>query len=96
MQITKSQKYFHEQTLILNQVIVFLFYFLKSNINQFNFIMSPFSSILKNTNKFLFATWLFILKPFFKIKKKTQHQSNRNFYPELRGFDPSRVRRQRI
>jgi len=27
--------------LILNQVIIFLFYFLKSNINQFNFIMSP-------------------------------------------------------
>jgi len=74
MQITKSQKYFHKQTLILNQVIVFLFYFLKSNINQFNFVMSSFSLILKSTNKFSFATWLFILKPFSKTNKK--HTTN--------------------
>jgi len=91
----KKHKYFHNQTLILNQVIVFLFYFLKSNINQFNFIMSPFSSILKNTNKFLFATWLFTLKSFFSKLIKNTKQINQNFYPELRGSNPSRVRRQK-
>jgi len=49
--------------------------------------MSPFSLILKNTNKFHFATLAFHFKTFFKINKK-HNQSNEIFYPELRGSDP--------
>jgi len=49
MQITKIKKYFHKQTLILNQVIVFLFYFLKSNINQIN--KKLIKNLFSKTNK---------------------------------------------
>jgi len=64
MQITKIKKYFHKQTLILNQVIVFLFYFLKSNINQFNIIMSPFFFNIKKHKQILICHLAFHFKTF--------------------------------
>jgi len=79
--------------LIQDQVIRYLLvYFL----NQTLIDLIPFQVIffnIRNTNQFSFATWLFILKPFSKLKN-TKNKSNVNFNPELRGFDPSRVRRQ--
>jgi len=80
---------------------LYFLFFHKSNIAIYiNHILSHFSFNIKNTNKYSFAVhlplWLsFILKHFFKTNKKHKNKSNVNFYPEVRGFDPSRVRRQR-
>jgi len=95
MQITKNTKYFHKQTLILNQVIVFLFYFLKSNINQFKFYHEFTFFNIKKHKQILICHLAFYFKIFFSKLIKNTKQINRNFYPELRGSDPSRVRRQR-
>ena len=84
----KTRKYFHKQTLILNQVIVFLFYFifLNQTLINLNFIMSSLSLILKNTNKFSFATWFFILKPFFQKLIKNTKSIKRQFLPRTTRF----------
>jgi len=66
MQIINIKKYFHKQTLILNQVIVYLFYFLKSNINQFNFIKSPFFFNIKKHKQILICHLAFSFKTFSK------------------------------
>jgi len=66
--------------------------FLNKTLIHFN-IFKPFLKIKKHTN-FLFAIWLLFLKPFQKTIKK--HQTNHSaFYPEVRDFDPSQVRRQK-
>ena len=74
---------------------LFYFYFF----NQISINLIPlrviFLLILKNTNKFYFAPRLFILKLFFSKLIKNTKQIKHNLYPELRGFDPSRVRWQR-
>jgi len=87
---------FHNKPRSTNRVIpFFLFFFNQISIN-FNFTLSTFFSlILKNTNQFLICHLAFHFKTFFEINIKTQNQSNENFYPELRGSDPSRVHRQR-
>jgi hypothetical protein len=68
----KITKYFHKQTLILNQVIVHFIFFLNQIINQFNSTLSHLSFNIKNTNKFQFATWLFISNLFQTNIKNTK------------------------
>ena len=71
-----------------------LVYFL----NQTLIDLIPLQVIFFNIKKrkpILICHLAFHFKTIFKTNKKHKNKSNVNFYPELRGFDPSRVRRQR-
>ena len=62
----QNHKYFHNKPWFWIKWSFFLFSFLiKFQIN-FNSTLSHSSFNIKNTNQFLFATWLFTLKPFSK------------------------------
>jgi len=57
IQITKIQKHFHKQTLILNRVIVFFYFISLIKLNQSNSHFKSFSFNVKKTQtNFIFAT----------------------------------------
>ena len=91
----KLQKHFHNKPWFKKSSDPLFSFFHKSNIAIYiNHILSHFSSNIKNTNKLILPLG-FSFQNLFQNNKKTQNKSSVNFYPELRGFDPSRVRRQR-
>jgi len=71
---------------------LFLLFLNQISINLITFL-SHLSFNIKKYKQILFPTWLFHLKLFSKLIKNTKH-INQNFYPKLRGSDPSRVRKQ--
>jgi len=82
----KHKKYFHKQTLILNQVIVFIFYFLKSNINQFKFYHEFTFFNIKKHKQILICHLAFYFKTFFQKLIKNTKPIKRRFLPRTTRF----------